>query len=270
MQVAAAQIYVEFANIQANLAKVIDYLRMASQEGVELVVFPECTLSGYVFRSFAEALPFAEKIPGKTTDIIAESCRRYNISAVVGILEQEGNKLFNSGVIISPQGLIGKYRKTHTLCLGVDRFVSKGDQLQCFDLLGNKVGILICYDQRFPEAARVLALNGAQVILHTANLPEGTEAYADFLNRSRACENRVFMVHVNRVGKERGVRFIGRSQIINHLGEVIAKGNGIDEQLIKAEINLNLAKDKYVIKVPGEYEFDLFGDRRGDLYKPYI
>lgn len=270
MWVAAAQINVEFTNPSANLAKVVDYLRVAAQQGVELVVFPECALSGYVFRSFEEALPFAEKIPGKTTNVLAEICRQYNISVLVGMLEQDGNDLFNTGVLISPAGLLGKYRKTHTLCLGVDRFIAKGDRLECFDLFEHKVGVLICYDQRFPEAARVLALKGAQLILHASNLPEGTQAYADFLNRSRACENRVFLVHVNRVGDERGVHFIGRSQIINHLGKVLAEANETDEQLITADIDLNLTKDKYVIKAPGEYEFDLFGDRRTVLYKPII
>ncbi|MDT3699168.1 MAG: carbon-nitrogen hydrolase family protein [Thermincola sp.] len=270
MRVAAAQINVEFSNTSANLDKVVHYLREAGQQGVELVVFPECSLSGYVFQSYEEVLPFAEEIPGKTTRALGEICRQYNISALVGMLELDGDDLFNTAVIISPAGLVGKYRKTHTLCLGLDRFIAKGDRLECLDLFEHKVGVIICYDQRFPEAARVLALKGAQVILHSANLPEGTQAYADFLNRARACENRVFFVHVNRVGDERGVHFIGRSQIINHLGEVIAEANQTDEQLIIADIDLNLTKDKYVIKTPGEYEFDLFGDRRSVLYKPII
>lgn len=270
MRVAAAQINVKFTNTSANLDKVVHYMREAAQQGVELVVFPECSLSGYVFQSYEEAVPFAEEIPGKTTSALAEICRQYNIAVLVGMLELEGSDLFNTAVLISAAGLLGKYRKTHTLCLGVDRFIAKGDSLECFDLFEHKVGVLICYDQRFPETARVLALKGAHVILHSANLPEGTQGYADFLNRSRACENRVFLVHVNRVGDERGVHFIGRSQIINHLGEVIAEANGRDEQLITADIDLNLTKNKYVIKAPGEYEFDLFGDRRTGLYKPII
>jgi predicted amidohydrolase len=98
----------------------------------------------------------------------------------------------------------------------VDRYISRGEDLPVFSIPQGKVGISICYDQRFPEHARIMALKGAQIIVHPTNLPENAEAYANFFNQARACENRLFVISANRVGQERNVRFIGRSQIIEY------------------------------------------------------
>ena len=270
LQVATAQISISLADKSANLNKCLHFLQLAARQHVELLVFPECALTGYVFNSFGEAFQESETVPGKSTQVLEKACREYKISAVVGLLERDGDRLYNTAVLITPQGLVGKYRKTHLICLGVDRYVSRGDELPVFSIPQGKVGMLICYDQRFPEPARIMALNGAQVILNPSNLPEGAEAYASFLNRTRACENRVFIISTNRVGEERNVRFIGRSQIIDYSGRVLVEGSKRGEELVRAEIAPCQADLKHVVNRPGEYEFDIFRDRRPELYKPII
>ena len=267
MLVGAAQINISIGRKKENLSKCLNLLKKAAVQHIELLAFPECTLTGYVFNSYDEASLMAETIPGDSTNLLKEACHKYKITALVGLLEHDGGKIYNTAVLINPEGLVGKYRKSHTLCLGVDRYILPGEDLPVFSLHQTKVGILICYDQRFPEPARVMALKEAQVILNPANLPQGAEAYPNFLNQARACENRVFIVHANRVGEERNVRFIGRSQIIDCSGRILAEGSSTDEEIIKAQIKPEEANLKHVVNAPGEYEFDVFGDRRPDLYE---
>ena len=224
-------------------------------------------MSGYCFANAEEAFLTAEEIPGESSRVLKEACRDYKISAVVGLLERSQDQIYNSALLITPEGITGIYRKTHLICLGVDRFASCGNDLPVFETPLGKLGMLICYDQRFPEPARVLALQQAQVILNPVNLPTGAEAYPNFFFQSRACENRIFIVAANRVGVENGVRFIGRSQIINCFGQVLAEGDSVTESLITAEIDPQLADQKRVVNRPGEYEFDIVADRRADLYK---
>lgn len=270
MIVGAAQIDILIGDKSSNLEKCLRCLEEAHRQGIELLVFPECTLSGYVFERFEEACQVSESIPGKSTELLERASRKYHIMTVVGLLEREGQSLYNTVVLIGPNGLVGKYRKTHLLVLGVDRLVQPGNDLSTFPIQGGKAGMLICYDTRLPEPARVLALKGAQVIFNPANLPQNAEAYPNFFNRARACENRVYFISANRVGTERGVFFIGRSQIVEYTGNILAESDGVNEGLIKAEINLTKASVKHVVNIPGEYEFDLFKDRRPQLYNSLV
>jgi predicted amidohydrolase len=267
MLVGAAQINVSIGHKKENLSKCLSLVRAAGDQHLDLLVFPECALTGYVFNSYDEAFPMAETIPGESTNLLQEACHKYKIAILMGLLEQGEGKIYNTAVLISPEGLVGKYRKSHLLCLGVDRYILPGEDLPVFSLYQAKVGILICYDQRFPEPARVMALKGAQVILTPANLPQGAEAYPDFLNQARACENRLFIVHANRVGRERNVQFIGRSQIIDYSGRILAEGSSTHEEIIEAEIKPEEANLKHVVNTPGEYEFNVFRERRPDLYQ---
>jgi len=265
--VGAAQIEVSIGKKHINLDKCREWLEKASSQGIEILVFPECSLTGYGFNSFEEAFEMSETIPGKSTEMLKTFCYDYKISVVFGLLEKDKGELYNTAVLVSPEGLIGKYRKTHTLCLGVDRYISRGNSLPVFSHPHCKVGILICYDQRFPEPSRIMALKGVQIILNPASLPKGAEAYAKFLNKSRACENRLFIVNANRVGEERGTKYIGRSQIIGPAGQVLAEGSQDKEELVKAEIDVEQANEKHVVISSGEYEYDILKDRRPDLYR---
>ncbi len=250
-----------------NLEKIIHLIYKASNLGAEVIVFPECAISGYGI-SLDEARTLSEAIPGHATNRISEACRDANCIVVVGMLEKvDEGKIFNTAVLLGPNGLLGKYRKTHLPFLGVDRFVSQGTSLNGpFDTPVGRFGLLICYDLRFPEPIRVLALKGAQVILLPTAWPQTATLYPEFMAQSRAAENSLFLVAANRIGEERGTRYLGRSVIAGTNGEKLAEGTNDQEEILMAEIEPNLSKNKKRIFTPGEYELDLFKDRRPELY----
>jgi predicted amidohydrolase len=268
-RLAAVQIETKPLELAPNLAKVIEWLGRAAEEGAHLAVFPECALTGY-FLTPDECFQAAEPVPGPRTDHIQEACRRTGLLALVGTLEvDEARQLFNTAVLVGPQGMLAKYRKTHLLCLGLDRHVMPGDlPLEPVDTPQGRLGLLTCYDLRFPEPARVLALEGAQAILLPTAWPAAATLYPDHVARTRAAENRVFLVAADHVGEERGRSYLGRSLIVGPDGEILAEAGTNEETLLIADADLRRSDEKHRVFVPGEYEVDLFGDRRPDLYGP--
>ena len=250
-------------NVEACLAR----LEEAAVAGCELLVLPECATSGYMFASEEDAAPFAEEVPGPTVEVLADACGRHGIHCVAGLLEREGDRLHNTAVLVGPAGLVGRYRKAHLPFLGVDRFVTPGNEpSRVHDTPVGRLGIVICYELRFPEPTRALALGGAELILHPTNWPAAVRPFADFLTRARAAENRVFLLTANRVGAEGGVEFFGRSQVVDPLGNRLAEAGETGPELVLAEIEPAEAREKDRAIVPGEYEVHLFGDRRPELY----
>jgi predicted amidohydrolase len=249
-----------------NRAAIVAGIERAARAGAKLVVFPECAVSGYVFESAEDAMPAAETVPGETTEAVVEACLAHNVYAIVGLIEREGDTLYNSAFVAGPEGLVANYRKCHLPVLGIDRFVGQGMDLPIIALPFANIGILICYDVRFPEAARSLALRGADVIVVPTNWPEGAESAPDFLTRARAWENRVYVAACNRVGEERGARFIGRSQIVAPDGKVLTEADGVSEIMLTGEINPEFARQKRLVIKPGEFEMNPVWGRRPELY----
>jgi len=268
-RLAAIQIETKPLELAQNMAKVIEWLRRAAEEGAHLAVFPECALTGY-FLTPDECFQAAEPVPGPRTDQIQEACRRTDLLALVGTLEVDAaRRLFNTAVLVGPQGMLAKYRKTHLLCLGSDRHVRPGDlPLEPVETPHGRLGLLTCYDLRFPEPARVLALEGAQAILLPTAWPAAATLYPDHVARTRAAENGVVLVAADHVGEERGRGYLGRSMIVGPDGEVLAEAGTNEETLLIADVDLRRSDEKRRVFVPGEYEVDLFGDRRPDLYGP--
>jgi predicted amidohydrolase len=265
MRVAVAQIEPRLGENDSNLETCLARLEQAVAAGAELLVLPECAIPGYMFDSAEEALPFAEEIPGPSTQALADACRRLGAHVVCGLLERDGDLLYNSAVLVGPDGLVGSYRKTHLPFLGVDRFTAPGDELPVYDTPLGRIGLEICYDLRFPEATRTLALKGAEIVAHPTNFPLAARVQTELITVARAAENRIFLLTANRVGKERRGEFCGWSQIVDPYGRRLAEASETEEALLLAEIDVEQARDKdYVI--PGEYELYLFGDRRPELY----
>lgn len=176
------------------------------------------------------------------------------------------NPVFNSAALFEPGQETRFYRKSHLPELGLDKFVCRGHgPLDVFDTRLGKIGILICFDFRMPEACRVLALKGAQILVLPTNWPEGAEITADYTPITRATENRIFVATCDRVGEENGFKFIGRSKIIEPSGKVLASA-GDKEETIVAELDLAFANQKRVVTVPGRYEIEVFKARRPELY----
>jgi 5-aminopentanamidase len=265
MQVAVAQIDPQLGEKERNLATCLARMEEASAAGAQLLVLPECAIPGYMFSSGDEALPYAEEIPGPSTEALEGECRRLGLHVVCGLLERDGDSLRNSAVLIGPDGLIGSYRKTHLPFLGVDRFVVPGDALTVWETPLGRIGIEICYDLRFPEVTRTLALKGADIVAHPTNFPMAAKVQTELITVARAAENRVYLLTANRVGKERWGEFCGRSQIVDPFGTRLAETDERAETLLVADVDVEKARDKdYVI--PGEYELYLFGHRRPELY----
>jgi 5-aminopentanamidase len=265
VRVAVAQLEPKLGEKERNLEACLARLEDAAGAGAELLVLPECALPGYMFASAEEALPFAEEIPGRSTAVLAEACRRLETHVVCGLLERDGDALRNAAVLVGPDGVLGTYRKTHLPFLGVDRFVSPGDELSVYDTPLGRIGIEICYDLRFPEVTRTLALAGADIVAHPTNFPLAARIQTELITVARAAENRVYLLTANRVGKERWAEFCGWSQIVDPYGVRLAEAGGTEETLLVADVDVERARDKDYV-VPGEYELYLFGDRRPELY----
>ncbi|MGV3615245.1 MAG: carbon-nitrogen hydrolase family protein [Fimbriimonas sp.] len=270
MRLACVQMDVVFGDFDGNTAAVVAHLERLKAKGVELAVFPEASLTGYCVDCVEDARRIA--IPGVSGDEIGtalqtvqEACERLDIVAVVGFAERSGEDVHNTAALFEPGRRPRIYRKTHLPELGLDRFVKAGAEIPLFETRLGRIGILICYDLRPPEATRVLALAGAELLVLPTNWPEGAETSAEHVAIARAAENRIFVATCNRVGEENGFRFIGRSKIIHPTGRVLAAADAGEETLV-ADIDLSEARQKRTVNIPGKYEIDVMGSRRPELY----
>jgi 5-aminopentanamidase len=267
IKLACVQMDVAIGDVAANRAKILSRLKVAAEHGAQLVIFPECALTGYCFDSLEQAVPFAEPLDGRSSEAIAEACRQTGTYAVVGFIEKDGSNFYNAAMLAGPEGIVGSYRKVHLPFLGVDRFLKPGDRpFNVFELPIGKVAINICYDASFPEAARSLKLLGAELIVLPTNWPTGAWRTAEFIINARACENHVNFVAVNRVGVERGWEFIGSSKGVDYNGDTIAEASRDQEELLFMEVDLQEADRNKIVNVAGSYEIDRLADRRPEFY----
>lgn len=270
-RVAAVQMEPRIGAVARNLEAIVGSLAGCAGAGARLVVFPECALTGYGFETRDEARQYAEPVNGPSSSVIAGECRRLGVWSVHGFLESDGDRLFNACALTGPEGLVGAYRKVHLPFMGVDRFADPGDRpFAVLDAGGLKVGMHICYDGTFPETGRVLTLLGAEMLVLPTNWPTQSESAAEHIVAARALENVVYAMAVNRVGEERGVRFIGRSSIAGPGGEVLAFAGPDREEVLYADVDPARARRKRLVRVPGKQEVDRIGDRRPGFYEPIV
>jgi 5-aminopentanamidase len=269
--IAGVQMEPKIFQIKQNLEKIIYLSTAAYKTSAKVVVFPEFTLSGYCFESLEEVISVAEPIPGPATEKLHKLCSRLDLLVLFGLVEKDGDQYFNAAALVGVEGLIGKYRKIHLPLLGGDRFVTKGNiPFRAYGTKYGKLGWIICYDGAFPESSRVLALQGAELIALLTNWPVGgSETSPKYVVPTRAIENRVNYIAVNRVGIERGFRFIGQSRIVDYVGNILAEA-GAGEKTIYAEIDLAGAREKKTVIIPGIYELDRFQTRSPEFYGPLV
>ena len=259
MKIGYYQFNPAFGNPVKNRSVMIHALE---KEKADIIVLPELSTSGYFFTSQKEIQNLSETIPGPTSDIFSLLSKKTETYYVLGIPEKTPRGIYNSAVLIGPGGIEGIYRKVH-LFYKEKQYFQPGEIFPLFEINGVKIGILVCFDHMFPEAARTLALQGAQIICHPSNLvlPE----YGQLTTRVRALENRVFWILSNRIGTEvKGsskLTYTGESQIINPKGEILHKAPAQKEELYTIEIDPVEAFDKNVTETN-----DLFKDRKRDLY----
>ncbi|VAX32158.1 Aliphatic amidase AmiE, partial [hydrothermal vent metagenome] len=261
MKVGFVQNDPEFGKIENNREHVV---RVLSGQSADLFVLPELFTTGYQFVSRAEALGLAETIPdGVTTKALLALAKTINSHIVAGIAEREGDAVYNSAIIVGPNGYIGKYRKAHLFDTEKEIFVPGNTPFEVFDLGFARVGIMICFDWRFPETARTLALKGADIIAHPANL---VLTHCPQAMITRCLENGVFIVTADRVGCEERIpghplKFMGQSQVVTPFGEVLYRASLTEEETHVVEVDIGLAREKYLN--PNNH---IFQDRREDLY----
>ena len=268
-RVSAVQMDVRLGRKAANLESMDAFARVAVADGARLVVFPECSLSGYCLDSREEGFEHAEPLDGSAVESMTRLCRELDIHTVFGLLESAGDKLYNALALVGPDGLLGSYRKAHLPHLGIDHFVDPGDNLSTVhETPLCRLGMNICYDGAFPESARLLALAGAELVVLPTNWPPGAEEFASYAINTRALENAMYYLAADRVGEERGFRFIGLSRICDVHGRNLAEADGESETVLTATIDPAQARRKRIDRVPGKHWIDRLADRRPDLYGP--
>lgn len=255
----------EFGNANANTKKIVSLLEPVE---FDLIVLPELANSGYLFTSFDEVENSSETITGSNfVNALLEVAVKKNGSIVTGICEKSHYKYYNSSLLITPSGRTHTYRKIHLFDTEKKWFTPGSDSPAVFEIEGSfgkvNIGMMICFDWFFPETARTLALQGAQIICHPSNL---VLSYCQRAMFARAVENRVFTVTANRTGTEnRGgnkLEFTGQSVMVSPKGKYLIEAGKNDEVVMTVDIDPLNALDKHVTG-----SNNIFEDRRKELYK---
>ncbi|MDP4199960.1 MAG: nitrilase-related carbon-nitrogen hydrolase [Bacteroidota bacterium] len=266
MRIACCQFAPQYRQIGRNLDTIREMVRNTD---ADLCIFPELATTGYFFRESAEIESLAEPVDGSSIGTLQAVAREENKAIITGFLEAANAVYYNSAVAIDAEGnLCGHYRKIH-LFYYETRIFKRGDLgFPVFDLRtrsGNaRVGIMICYDWRFPEAARELAVQGAELIAVPSNIVTTTGMLHVTL-QTRAFENKVILAFADRVGFELGgeetLTYRGESAIINYSGEILSQASAVLDETIIAEVSLDPTRNKRINQFN-----DIMSDRMVSLY----
>jgi predicted amidohydrolase len=264
MKAGFVQFSPDFGKVDVNIEKALSLIEKAD---AELIVLPEFFNTGYLFISTKEASSLAEEIPaGKTSLALCSIARKKKIHIVAGIAEVSAGKLYNSAVLISPSGHIATYRKIH-LFNEEKLWFQPGDRgFAVYDIGSCKIGMMICFDWYFPESTRIMAIKGADIICHPANL---VLPYCQDAMITRCLENRIYVVTANRTGVEqrdgKKWRYTGKSQITSPDAQILFRAAEEGDEVGIIEIDVQQARNKRLNKYN-----DLFADRRVELYQDLI
>lgn len=268
LNVAAIQWEPKLGQNESNRDKMIELISKAFNQGAELIVTPELGNSGFVFNSRTEAFNCAELVPdGPTASALEETAKKAKGYLVAGLLEEEDGLIFNAAVLIGPKGYIGKYRKNHLWSIE-KTFVEPGNLgLPVFELPIGRVALQVCYDGWFPELARIYAVRGVDLICEPTNwvtapgiiTPENP--LSPLIHMAQAHWNNLFLICADRIGKERGVEFLGHSCICGPAGFIKGPASLDKEEILLAEINLMDSRRRHWTPYN-----NILKDRRIDLF----
>jgi len=254
--------FIQFAPILGDVQTTMRQIdRLAGlAAGVDLLVLPELCNSGYNFESPEQVWQTSEMAgDGIFVRYLESLCQQHGFHVVSGLNERDGGRLYNSAVLVGPQGYVGRYRKLHLFLNEKDNFQPGDGGLPVFDIGQCRVGMLVCFDWMFPEVWRILALKGADVICHPSNLV--LHGLAQRAVPIHALTNRIYVVTANRIGTERGLTFKGLSTIADPRGEVLAQAPAAAEEVGIADVDIALARDKRMTP-----RNDIWADRRPGDY----
>jgi predicted amidohydrolase len=238
---ALAQIGCKRGEKTENIKKMEEILNKVKEQAVDLVIFPELSLTGYVLRDRIYEL--AETIPGPSTRILENLTKKNRMHVVFGmpeLSEKTRATIYNTAVLVGPKGYIGKYRKmylpTHSI-FEEKRYFRPGYEATAFDTEIGKIGLIICYDIYFPEVTRLIRLKGAQLIICISASPAIRKTFFEILTMARAIENTAFLAYVNLVGIEDGLQFWGGSRLVGPNGKVLAQAKYDEEDLVICDVD---------------------------------
>jgi len=255
IKAAAIQFNVKQGDVDANLAYVREALTRVAADGANLAVLPEMWSTGFSYKDLNELALRTKGI----VDELMELSKRLKLVIIGSMPEPNGDKVFNTVSVIDNGSLAGVYRKMHLFSLlGEERAFSGGDSWLCAETTLGKVGVIICYDLRFPELSRRLAVEGAQVICVPAQWPKPRQEHWRTLLRARAMENQLFIVACNACGIIGKLDFFGMSMIIDAKGELLAEAEECEREIV-ASLDMQAMAD-WRAQIP------CFKDRKPDCY----
>jgi len=292
IKIGAAQFEARDADKEFNLGRIEALTRQAVERGAEIVSFHECCISGYTFLqalSRTRLAELAERVPdGPSTKRLIEISREYDVPVLAGLVEIDGDELYNTYVCVTPDGFLAKHRKLHAF---ISKFISSGDQFTVFDLCGCRMGILICYDNNLPENVRMTAMMGAEIVFMphvTCGLPsvmpgrgvidrklwenrgrDPVSLRQEFLGPkgrgwlmrwlpTRAYENGVYAVYTNPIGIDYDTVKNGNAMIIDPFGEILVESDALEEDVVVGLLTPD--------KIPVSSGYRYLRARRPELY----
>jgi len=259
MKTALIQMDIVLGDVEANRKKALAMMERGLRSGAELFVLPEMWTTGYKLDQIHE---LGEPEDGPSVQMLKSFAGQHKVDVVGGsIAETRGGKVYNTAYAFNRAGeMIGKYSKIHPIGLmAEDKYIAPGTSKCAFDMSFGKAGMIICYDLRFLELPRALALGGCQVMFVPAEWPTIRGKHWLTLNMARAIENQMFVLAVNRVGKDENNAFFGNSMVIDPWGEVLAHGSSDKEEVVIADVDFSSVADIRK-RIP------VFADRRPQCY----
>lgn len=259
MRVSSIQMDVELGNPDANREKVVRLIEQAAKEAPDVIVLPETWNTGFIPGNFEE---LADVEGEGTIPLLGGLAKQHGVNIVGGsVVNKLGGRIYNTSYSFNRQGeLIAVYNKIHLFSPAREHeYFEHGNELCVFELDGVKAGVIICYDLRFPELARSLALQGIQVLFVPAEWPHPRSHHWRTLALARAIENQMFVVTVNGAGKAPKAQYCGNSLIIDPWGEIIADA-GEGEKVITGNLDLSVIRDI-------RERINVFRDRTPEVYK---
>ncbi len=271
MKVAVVQMDVQVGQVKNNFEKALQMVEEAGRQGADIAVLPELWSSGYTWlendrknrraeKEFLEEMVATQRRIG-LIEAFRERAEKGGFAVVLGSIPTVRNgRVYNTSLLIDETGReVGRYSKIHLFKLMEEhQFLAPGESLPVYELGGVSCGVQICYDLRFPEAARTLALRGSRMLIYPSQWPDPRREHFEALLLSRAIENQCFVVAVNRVGESGGTTFFGRSTIIGPWGELVLKV-GAQEGVWCADVDIKAVTE-------ARKTIPCFDDRRPRLY----
>ena len=252
---AAIQFNIHLGYVDANLDKASAALQRVADRGARLAVLPEMWSCGYDYRNLTE---LAKETP-RVLENVQEQCRKLQLVTVGSLPELENGTIYNTAYLIDKGELIGSYRKLHLFStMREDQYLGAGSKTVVAETSVGRLGIAICYDLRFPELFRKLALAGAEIICIPAEWPKPRQEHWKTLLRARAIENQLFVVAANCCGLQGKLDFFGLSQLISPLGNVLQMAEEADTELV--------ADFDFAEMTEYRGQINILADRRADIY----